>query len=184
MTFASSVDYLSMEGLPWVLMAWAGLYFFRPFATLVHELGHFWNAFILTSDSVMLTVGKPDSPTLYQGKRVRIKLSFGKSFGGNTSYSDKGLGLFSKILIISGGPFFSLGMSCLTGWLTLSSEHPVWLEITGVSWFCANSLTFIKAVLPMRLRPTEQFPDGPPSDGLQLLWLLSGKDGGGKREEN
>ena len=33
MTLASSVDYLSMEGLPWVLMAWAGLYFFRPFAT-------------------------------------------------------------------------------------------------------------------------------------------------------
>ena len=71
-------------------------------------------------------------------------------------------------------------MSCLTGWLTLSSVHPVWLEITGVSWFCANSLTFIRAVLPMRLRPTEQFPDGPPSDGLQLLWLLSGKDDGGK----
>ena len=60
MTLASSVDYLSMEGLPWVLMAWAGLYFFRPFATLVHELGHFWNAFILTKDSVILTVGKPD----------------------------------------------------------------------------------------------------------------------------
>ena len=184
MTLASSVDYLSMEGLPWVLMAWAGLYFFRPFATLVHELGHFWNALILTKDSVILTVGKPDGNPMYEGKRVRIELSFDKSFSGNTSYSDEGLGLFSKILIISGGPFFSLGMSCLTGWLTLSSVHPVWLEITGVSWFCVNSLTFIRAVLPMRLRPTEQFPDGPPSDGLQLLLLLSGKDDGSKREEN
>ena len=165
-------------------MAWAGLYFFRPFATLLHELGHFWFAFILTTEPVILTVGKPDGNRLYQGKRIRIEFSFGKSFSGNTSYSDEGLGLSSKILIISGGPFFSLGMSCLTGWLTLNSAHPVWIEITGVSWFCANSLTFIRAVLPMRLRPTEQFPDGPPSDGLQLLWLLSGKDDGRKREEN
>ena len=76
MTLASSVDYLSMEGLPWVLMAWAGLYFFRPFATLVHELGHFWNALILTKDSVILTVGKPDGNPMYEGKRVRIELSF------------------------------------------------------------------------------------------------------------
>ena len=157
---------------------------FRPFATLVHELGHFWNALILTKDSVILTVGKPDGNPMYEGKRVRIELSFDKSFSGNTSYSDEGLGLFSKILILSGGPFFSLGMSCLTGWLTLSSLNPPWLEITGVSWFCANSLAFIRATLPMRLKSTEQFPDGPPSDGLQLLWLLSGKNDDGKREEN
>ena len=80
MTLASSVDYLSMEGLPWVLMAWAGLYFLRPFATLVHELGHFWNALILTKDSVRLTVGKPGGFLLYQGKRVHIEFSFSKSF--------------------------------------------------------------------------------------------------------
>ena len=184
MTLASSIDYLSMEGLPWVLMAWVGLYFFRPFATLIHELGHFWTAFILTRDGIRLTVGNPAGNPLYQGKRARIEFSFRKSSCGNTSYSDEGLSRLSKILIISGGPFFSLGMSCLTGWLTLSSVHPVWLEIAGVSWFCANSLAFIRATLPMRLRPTEKSPEGPPSDGLQLLWLLSGKGESEQEEEN
>ena len=78
MTLASSIDYLSMEGLPWVLMAWAGLYFFRPFATLIHELGHFWTAFILTRDGIRLTVGNPAGNPLYQGNRVRIEFSFRK----------------------------------------------------------------------------------------------------------
>ena len=96
MTLASSVDYLSMEGLPWVLMAWAGLYFFPSFCHAGTRTRSFLNALILTKDSVILTVGKPDGNPIYEGKRVRIELSFDKSFSGNTSYSDEGLGLFSK----------------------------------------------------------------------------------------
>lgn len=184
MTLGSSIDYLSVEGLPWVLLAWIGLYLFRPFATLIHELGHFWTALILTKEPITLSVGRLGANPLYQSKRVCIEFSLRKSSCGNTSYCDEAIGLYSKILIILGGPSFSLGMSCLTGWLVLNTFLPVWLEIAGVSWFCANSLAFIRASLPSRLRPTEQFPDGPPSDGLQLLWLLSGKDRGKKKKQS
>lgn len=184
MTLASSINYLSMEGLPWVLIAWICLFLFRPFATLVHELGHFWTAFILTQGEVRLTVGETDGNTLYQGKRARIEFSLRKSTCGKTSYSDEGLGLFSKILILSGGPFFSIGLSYVTGWQILQFSHPTWLEVAEVSWFCANTLVFIKNVLPVRLKPTKENPEGPPSDGLQLLWLVSGKDGNGKDEQN
>ena len=34
---------------------------------------------ILTKDSVIPTVGKPDGNPMYEGKRVRIELSFDKS---------------------------------------------------------------------------------------------------------
>lgn len=180
MTLIASVNYLSLEGLPWVLTAWLGLYVFRPFATLVHEFGHFWTALILTKDEIGLTVGKPNGNPWRVSKRVTFEFSFHKSDSGETLYSDEEIGLFPKMLILSGGPFFSLGMSCLAGWLILNFIHPVWLEITGVSWFCANCLAFLRASLPMRLRPTDKYPEGPPSDGLQLLWLFSGK---GKKEE-
>ena len=176
MILSSAIDYLSIEGLPWVLAAWAGLYAFRPFATLVHESGHFAAAFLLTGSPLLLRVGKMGKNCLYEGKRVRFSFSFRNGQEGQTTFSTENVSLSKRILILSGGPFLSLGMSCLTAWLTLSSAHPVWLEISGVSWFCANSLAFIRATLPMRLRPTEEFPEGPPSDGLQLFWLISGQE--------
>jgi len=182
MILSSAIDYLSIEGVPWVLAAWAGLYAFRPFATLIHESGHFAAAFLLTQSPLQLSVGKMGKNFLYEGKRVRFSFSFRNGQEGQTTFSTENVSPFARIIILSGGPLFSLGMSCLTGWLTLSSAHPVWLEISGVSWFCANSLAFIRAALPMRLRPTEEFPDGPPSDGLQLFWLISGREQGEKAE--
>ncbi len=180
MILSSSIDYLSIEGLPWVLAAWVGLYVFRPFATLVHESGHFVTAFLLTRSPLVLNVGKTGKKYLYEGKRVRFAFSFRNALEGQTTYSMENVSSSTRVLILFSGPLFSLGMSCLTGWLTLRSAHPVWLEIAGVSWFCANFLAFIRASLPMRLRPTEEFPDGPPSDGLQLFWLISGKEQKGK----
>ena len=176
MILSSSIDYLSIEGLPWVLAAWLGLYVFRPFATLVHESGHFATAFLLTKSPLLLSVGKTGKNYLYEGKRVRFAFSFRNGQEGQTTYSTENVSPAARIIILSGGSLLSLGMSCLTGWLTLSSAHPVWLEISGVSWFCANSIAFIRATLPMRLRPTAEFPDGPPTDGLQLFWLISGKE--------
>lgn len=177
MILSSSIDYLSYQGLPWVLAAWAGLYLFRPFATLVHESGHFAVAFLLTKGPLLLLVGKAGQSPLYEGHRVRFGFSFRNGQVGQTTYCTDEAGRSARILILLGGPLISLGMSCLTYWLTLRAGHPVWLEVLGISWFCANALAFLRATLPMRLRPSKDFPEGPPSDGLQLLWLLSGKKG-------
>ena len=132
-------------------------------------------AFLLTKSPLVLGVGKTGKKYLYEGKRVRFAFSFRNGQEGQTTYSMENVSSSARVLILAGGPLLSLGMSCLTGWLTFRSAQPVWLEIAGVSWFCANFLAFIRATLPMRLRPTEEFPDGPPSDGLQLFWLISGK---------
>ena len=176
MILSSAIDYLSIEGLPWILIAWLGLYAFRPFATLVHESGHFGSAFLLTRSPLLLSVGKMNKKYLYEGRRVRFSFSFRNGQIGQTTFSTENVSTTGRMIILAGGPLLSLGMSWLTGWLTLSSAHPVWLEILGVSWFCANSLAFIRSTLPMRLRPTEEFPEGPPSDGLQIFWLISGKE--------
>ena len=175
MTLASSINYLSPEGFPWVLAAWAGLYLLRPFATLFHELGHFWGAFLLTKKPVSLVVGKSSEKPLFQGSRIHFDFSFRQGVHGATIYSDQGLSLFPKILILSGGPLFSFAMCCLAGWLILGFSQPTWLEILEVSWFCANFLVFARNSLPMRLKASKEYPEGPPSDGLQLLWLISGK---------
>ena len=177
MILSSSIDYLSYEGLPWVLAAWLGLYLFRPFATLVHESGHFVPAFFLAKGPLLLRVGETGNSFLYDGQRVRFGFSFRKGQAGQTTYCAEETGRSARILILLGGPLVSLGMSFLTYRLSLSAGYPVWLEVLGISWFCANALAFLRATLPMRLRPSENFPEGPPSDGLQLLWLLSGKDG-------
>ena len=51
-SIGNTINYLSIEGLPWVLLAWIGLIVFRPFATLVHEIGHLIPAVILTKKEV------------------------------------------------------------------------------------------------------------------------------------
>ena len=33
---ANSINYLSWEGLPWIISAWIGLVLFRSFATFIH----------------------------------------------------------------------------------------------------------------------------------------------------
>ena len=62
-----SFEYFSPQGLPWVCLAWACIYLFRPIATLVHELGHALVAIILTKEKVFLTVGTGKPYTLWKG---------------------------------------------------------------------------------------------------------------------
>ena len=65
-SIGNTINYLSIEGLPWVLLAWIGLIVFRPFATLVHEIGHLIPAVILTKKEVLIRVGQ--SGKSWQGK--------------------------------------------------------------------------------------------------------------------
>ena len=163
MILSSAIDYLSMEGFPWVLGAWAGLYAFRPFATLVHELGHFWNCFPANPKPQLLSVGKMGKNFLYEGKRVRFSFSFRNGQeAARRPFPRKTISPFARIHhLVRRSLFFAwhelpdrmvdleLGSSRLA--------RDFWSQLV-----LRKSLAFIRAVLPMRLRPTEEFPDGPP----------------------
>ena len=172
----SSINYLSLEGLPWVLAAWLGMFLFRPFATFLHELGHTIPALILTRKEVYIRVGQSESS--WKGKCGKIfwEFSFVNSKEGFSGYDKTSLKKLPLFIIITGGLFSSLLNSYITGWYIFRSDFSVEIEIILVSWFCANSLIFIRAIIPLRLRPTTAFPEGPPSDGLELIKILSPKN--------
>jgi hypothetical protein len=51
---------------------------------------------------------------------------------------------------------------------------PIWWRISSAAFLCANGIMFLRSAIPVTLRPTEQFPEGPPSDGLDLWQTLRG----------
>ena len=171
-TVGSNINYLSAEGLPWLLGAWIGLILFRPFATLIHEIGHLIPALIFTKQEVYIRVGQCGSK--WNGKICNILLEFSFNNGneGFSGYDKATLNKIALITVISGGLCSSLLMTSLIGWQIFGKNHPIWLEVILVSWFCTNALVFIRSAIPIRLKPTTAFPEGPPSDGLELKKLL------------
>ena len=171
----NTINYLSIEGLPWVLLAWIGLIVFRPFATLVHEIGHLIPAIILTKKEVLIRVGQ--SGKSWQGKFGSIlwEISFLNGREGFTGYDKESLSKLELVIVISGGVISSLMMSIISGWQIFGNHSTTLAEVILVSWFCANSLVFMRSLLPVRLKPTITFPEGPPSDGLELKRIIFGK---------
>ena len=174
-SIANTINYLSLEGIPWVLLAWIGLIIFRPFATLVHEIGHLIPAVILTKKEVLIRVGQ--SGKSWQGKFRSIlwEISFINGREGFTGYDKSSLSRLGLIIVISGGIISSLMMSIISGWQIFGNQLTTLAEVILVSWFCANSLVLIRSLLPVRLKPTATFPEGPPSDGLELKRIIFGK---------
>jgi len=164
----SSIDYLSLSGIPYVLIAWIGIWLIRPLATFFHELGHSLVASFLTSGEVFLRVGRPGGKLFRLGKNLSIEFSLRNPQEGLTTFSVKGLVKYKLFLILLGGPFLTLLIVLHSGYLLFYQPLGLWVELPLISWFCCHSLTFFRAVIPMRLKPTETFPEGPPSDGLQI----------------
>ena len=164
------------DGLPFLLIAWFGMWVFRPLVTFIHELGHAMPALILTKKQVSLRVGKAGGRAGNLGRRLEIVISCKNGQEGCTQYSLEKTKVFSRLIILSGGPLITSLNSFFSGYL-LFNKQPwhLWIELLLVIWFCANTLALLRSVIPMRLRPTETFPEGPKSDGLQILCLLRGK---------
>ena len=172
LTLGNSIDYLSIQGIPWVLGAWVGLILLRPFATFVHEVGHIIPALLFTKQDVFIRVGQNGSK--WNGKVGNILWEFNIMNGneGFSGYDKASLNKVSLFIVISGGLLSSFSMACVTGWQIFGNHHAIWIEVFLVSWFCANALVFIRSVIPLRLKPTKSFPEGPPSDGLELKNLF------------
>ena len=172
---ANSINYLSIEGLPWILLAWLGLILFRSLATFIHELGHLLPAIFLTTEELMLRVGPSRNSWKKKTGRIYWELSFLSGKEGFTGYEKENLSKLRLFIIIGLGPVASLLMSIISGWIIFSTTLPTWIEVILVSWFCVNSLAFFRSILPFKLKPTQFFPEGPPSDGLELIRILRGK---------
>ena len=164
----SSIDYFSLSGIPYIMIAWLGIWLIRPLATLFHELGHSLVACFLTSNEVTLRVGRPGGKFFRLGKNLSVEFSLRHGQEGLTTFSVKSLAKYKYFFILAGGPFSTLLFVLHSGYLLFYQSHGVWLELPLISWFCCHSLTFFRSVIPMRLKPTESFPNGPPSDGLQI----------------
>ena len=164
----SSIDYFSLSGIPYIIIAWFGIWLIRPLATFFHELGHSLVACFLTSSEVTLRVGRPGGKFFRLGKNLSVEFSFRHGQEGLTTFSVKSLAKYKYFFILAGGPFSTLLFVLHSGYLLFYQSHGVWLELPLISWFCCHSLTFFRSVIPMRLKPTESFPNGPPSDGLQI----------------
>ena len=172
------MNYFSFEGIPFLVLAWAGICIFKPLVTLIHELGHALPALLLSDDKVFLRVGNPSKKNYHIVHRLSIEFSIYGGQEGCTGYTLEEKKFCQRILILLGGPLVSLLVSLSSGYfLFVDQPSFLWLELVLVSWFCANALAFLRAALPMRLKPTHRFPEGPLSDGLQIFYLIKDKLG-------
>ena len=174
-SIGNSINYLSVDGLPWIFGAWVGLIFFRPFATFVHEIGHIIPALIFTQQKVFIRIGQSGSKWKGKLRNIFWEFSFINGNEGFSGYNKDTLNKVSLSVVILGGLFSSFLMTCITGWQIFAGHNSIWVEVALVSWFCANALVFFRSVIPIKLKPTKSFPEGPASDGLELKILLSRK---------
>ena len=144
---SNSTNYLTYEGLPWIVLAWIGLFFFRPFATLTHEIGHLIPALLLTKNEVSIRVGEQGSK--WKGRFLDIIWEFNFKNGneGFTGYDKKLLTKMTHGVIIVGGLISSFMMSLTTAYFLFNFKQSTGVEIILVSWFCANALAFMRALM-------------------------------------
>jgi hypothetical protein len=171
----ASFDPFITHGFIWVLIALWNIWMFQPVVTFFHELGHALAALLFTREKVTLSVGqKTLSPSFSfsVGKRLLAEVSLRKGKCGCTQYQLQNGSLWVPMVILISGPIITMLLTCSSGYvLFFTTNHPV-LENILISWFCCNFLTFMRSVLPMRMQATPSFPEGPPSDGLQIYHLL------------
>ncbi len=162
------------QALPWLAALWVGVWSLRPVAAFIHELGHALPALAFTKAEVEVRIGESFAKPLTNAGRLGFACSFRSSFTGFTGYPRETLSKAALSCIIIGGPIAS-GVACGLGVLgTLSMTDPIWWRISSAAFLCANGIMFLRSAIPVTLRPTEQFPEGPPSDGLDLWQTLRG----------
>ncbi len=168
----SSIDYFSIEGLPWLSACWLFLFLFRPLATFVHELGHLFPLYFLSDGLLLMRVGEDAIMSRKVGERVILEIGRRSLSTGHVSCDDENLGKGRQLLVLLGGPTLTFAlMMALSFCLVVFAPSKI-SEVILVGFLCANLLSFYKSILPLRMKPSRSFPEGPPSDGLQIINLL------------
>ena len=172
----ASIDYFSFEGIPFILIALWNIWMFQPFVSTLHELGHGLPALFLTRGKVKIRVGEGKGIFFRRpynlGERFSFEISFKNTRVGYTQFEEQKKG--SQLIILLGGPLVTFFLTWQAGDLLFSRNLSNWAEVLLVSWFCGNFLAFLRSVIPTYLKPTQSFPQGAPSDGMQIITLLFG----------
>ena len=172
---ASNIYYLSLDGLPWILLCWILMFVTRPLSTFVHEFGHLIPMYFFSSEPITFQIGEGKFCLFKIGSRVEFRLSMKGSSTGSVYVDDEKLSKRDQLFVLSGGPFLSFLIISILFFFLQRFSPMVWVEVTAVGFLCSNLLAFLTSIIPMHLKPTSHFPDGPPSDGLQILTLLKSK---------
>ena len=173
LALAEISEYLTLNGLPWLLLAWASIYISRPFATIIHELGHGIFAVIFTSETVQIKVGVGQDSLNFSIKSLKLELSFKKMICGYTAFQDANLANIQLALIYATGPIFSF-LACKVGlWLIYTTTLHIAFEALLIGWVCSNLLCLFRNLLPLQLQGPDS--NSVPSDGLQIVRIIMGK---------
>ena len=71
---SNSTNYLTYEGLPWIVLAWIGLFSSEFIRKLTHEIGHLIPALLLTKNEISIRVGEQGSK--WKGRFLNIIWEF------------------------------------------------------------------------------------------------------------
>ena len=173
LALAEISEFLTLNSLPWLLLAWASIYISRPFATIIHELGHAISAVIFTSQTVQIKVGVGQGSLNFSIKSLKLELSFKKMICGYTAFQDANLANIQLALIYATGPIFSF-LACKVGlWLIYTTTLHIAFEALLIGWVCSNLLCLFRNLLPLKLQGPDS--NSVPSDGLQIVRIIMGK---------
>jgi hypothetical protein len=171
---ASKFNYFTLEGIPWLALAWVSVFSFRSIATWIHEIGHLLPTYFFTQGLIEVSVG---DGFFYQKKvgRCTFNFSFKSPMTGYVSYQEQDLSRKKRILILLGGPLASFTALLTTFYVVNAFDLVQWMEVLCVGFLCANLLCFLRSILPLNLQASSAFPQGIPSDTLQVLQLAKKK---------
>jgi len=166
-------EYVTINGLPWLLLAWVSIYIFRPLATIIHEFGHAIPAVIFTRQTVQIKVGAGQDSLHFSIQSIKIDISLKKMICGYTAFQNVNLSNCQLTLIYATGPIFSLMACMLALSLIYTIKFHIALDALWVGWVCSNLLCLLRNVLPLQLQGPES--DAVPSDGLQIIRIMRGR---------
>jgi hypothetical protein len=171
---ASKFNYFTLEGIPWLALAWVSVFSFRSIATWIHEIGHLLPTYFFTQGLIEVSVG---DGFFYQKKvgRCTFNFSFKSPMAGYVSYQKQDLSRKKRILILLGGPLASSTALFTTFYVVNAFDLVQWIEVLCAGFLCANLLCFLRSILPLKLQASSAFPQGIPSDSLQVLQLAKEK---------
>tara|TARA_B100001057_G_C22617005_1_gene858900 strand:- start:158 stop:616 length:459 start_codon:yes stop_codon:yes gene_type:complete len=147
----------------------------RPLSTFVHEFGHLIPMYFFSSEPITFQIGEGKSYPFKIGSRVELRLSWKGLSTCSVYFDDEKLSKRDQLFVLFGGPFLSFFIISILFFFLQRFSLMVWFEVTAIGFLCSNLLVFLTSIIPMHLKPTSDFPDGPPSDGLQILTLLKSK---------
>jgi len=157
--------------------------FFMTFqiTTFIHEFGHAIPALILTRDRVKITLGRLDKNhkkfKQISLKRLDIEIKSFNPFIGFAHWKLSHLTKCQRIVILAGGPFFSLALAIIMIFINIGSEGKFLMGILNLKEITILArnialVSFLSTSIPI-IYPNWWGAYGDyPSDGHQIIKLI------------